>query len=172
MVGNFLKKIIAYAVAPKTVHTVFLPSGLLFPSQILEDLVSKRDQHLIKHLSIPTARISRQCLVELATSSFFQLLSHLYSLETSKMTSSVSEWVHNCTSTIGHAPCICYVYVSVSRLRPQLVPSVYSRPGIYLLLSLVYPWHVNEAGIHSKEVFIRGNMVATFIFTPLLHVLL
>ena len=45
----------------------------------------------IKHLSIPTARISRKCLAKLTTRSFFQLMRQLYSLETSKMTSSVPE---------------------------------------------------------------------------------
>ena len=126
--------------------------GFLFPSQTLETQrenetsVSSRSA-FIKHLSIPTARISRKCLAKLTTRSFFQLLSHLYSYNLDKRTSSAAEWAHDCMSMIGHAPYIHYVYVNVSRPRLQLVPSVYSRPGVYLLQSLAYPWLTNETSV-------------------------
>ena len=75
------------------------------------------------------------------------------------MTSSVPEWAHECMSTIGHAPYICYAYVNVSWLCHHLVPGIYSRPGVYLLLRLAYPWHINKVGVYLKEAFIRGNAV-------------
>ena len=60
---------------------------LLFPSQTLETRQRQNETGVyIKHLSILIVRISRKCLVKLATSSFFQLLRHLYSLETLIMT--------------------------------------------------------------------------------------
>ena len=60
---------------------------LLFPFQTLETRQRQNETGVyVKHLSIPIARISRKCLVKLATSSFLQLLHHLYSLEISIMT--------------------------------------------------------------------------------------
>ena len=79
------------AFLPLRFHPAFLPSinvqTSFFSFPDLGDPASKQDRRLIGtsvYNSIPTARISRKCLAKLTTSSFFQLLSHLCSLETSK----------------------------------------------------------------------------------------
>ena len=41
----------------------------------------------------------------------------------------------------------------------QLVPGVYSRPGVYWLESLVYPWLLNGTGVYSEPASIRANTV-------------
>ena len=59
-------------------------------------------------------------------------------------------------SMIGYAPYMQYVYINISWPRTQLVPGIYSRPGVYLLQSLAYPWRINKMGVYLEEAFIRG----------------
>ena len=57
------------------------------------------------------------------------------------------------------------ICINVSQPRPQLVPGIYSRPGIHLLQSLAYPRRINGTGVHLKEAFIWGYTVCTFVGT-------
>ena len=65
---------------------------------------------------------------------------------------------HSCF-TVNDWPHPFTMLIHVELPRPQLAPSLYSRPGVYWLESLVYRRLLNRTGVYSEPASIRANTV-------------